>query len=81
MSSHGEHGPQASFTLPPFNYDYKADYLRDFIAIDPDDTAGIDAVFAGLVESASQCSDVMAADEMESLRRLVAVYKAYKGRG
>lgn len=72
--------PLSSVILPPFNYDYKADYLRDFIAIDPDDTAGTEAVFAGLVESASQCSDVMAADEMESLRRLVAVYKAYKQR-
>ena len=62
--------------LPPFNYDYKADYLRDFIANNPDDTAGIDAVFAGLVESATLCTDANSADEIESLRRLVAEYKA-----
>lgn len=69
-----------AFILPPFDYDYKAEYLRDFIASNPDDTAGVHAVFAGLVESATLCTDANAADEMESLRRLVAVYKAYRGR-
>lgn len=61
--------------LPEFDLNSKAEHFSDRVWEYPDMA---DAIFAGLIESATGCPDSMAPDHLESIRRLLDVYYEHK---